>query len=217
MKKDMLKLVERSLAMKKYVHSILRYFTLYAFGFALLFVLGALIQSVYASLSDTVPTVFPSYNPITQKAELTSLEATLSLISATVTVFILTFITVKYDNERFSFMISETDGFYTLREGGKIYLQSYLYADLVSSVCVPLPFLLMTQISFPEDSVKSVKVFENILETILSTTSAFVDKLGFFGGALAAIAVSILSRFPAGYSGLKRWRGMWLSDVDRRD
>lgn len=203
--------------MKKYAHSILRYLIIYTLGFALFYVMNALTDVIYTALSDKMPNIFPSYNAITEKAELISLEATLSLISAILTVFILTVVAVRYDNERFEFMISETDGFYTMRDGCKIYLRNYLYADVLSAFLVPVPFFLMTLIELPESNIKAFRVIRDILGTLTSPSNAFANKLGLFGGICAAVLVSLLSRIPAGYTGLKRWRGLWLSDVDRQD
>ena len=203
--------------MKKYAHSILRYFTIYALGFSVLYILRLLADVIYGILSDSMPSVFPSYNALTDKAETLALEATISLICAVITVFAVTFLAVKYDNGRFEFVISKTDGFYTIREGCAIYAKNYLSADVVSAVLVPVPFFLMTLVELPDGNVKALRILGDIIGTIAAPTLAFSDKLGFGFGLLAAASVSLLSRIPAVYAGLKRWRGLWLSDVDRQD
>ncbi len=200
--------------MKKYSHSILRYFVIYTLGFAIFHLISVLAGVIYNFLSEKLPNSFPDYNPLTEKAAYLSLEATLALICAAVTVLILTVLAVRYDDERYEFIISKTDGFYTLTEGGKIYARNYLCCDIISSVTVPLPFFLITRIDFPESSAGILKITENVLETVTLPTEAFSDKLGFGLGIAVAIAVSLISRIPAGYTGLKRWRGLWLSDID---
>lgn len=200
--------------MKKYTHSVLRYFLIYALGFIPFYIIGALLEVIYNILSDKMPSLFPSYNIVTQKSELLALESTLALICAVITVFVLTVLTVKYDNERYEFIISETDGLYELADGGRIYTKNYLYADIVCALAVPIPFLFTTYIPFPEESAKALRILENVLGTLSSPTTAFSNKLGIFLGAAAVILISLVSRIPAGYMGLKRWRGLWLSDID---
>lgn len=201
--------------MKKHAHSILRYFLIYALGFAVFYVVRALTDVVYGILSDKIPEAFPTYNPLTDKAELSSLEETLAFISAVVTVFVLTLLSVKYDNERFEFIISKTDGFYTLGEGAKIYAKNYLFADILTSITVPVPFFIATFIKIPQGGVKAMRILEDILGTLTAPSFAYTDKLGFGFGISVAISASLLFRIPAALAGLKRWRGLWLSDVDR--
>lgn len=201
--------------MKKYAHSVMRYLVIYTLGFAVLYIVRAFADVVYNVLSSRMPNVFPSYNVITDKSGLLSLEATLSFISAILTVFILTVFTVSYDNERYEFIISETDGFYTLSHGFSIYGKNYIYADVLASVLVPMPFFLIALIKLPENSVKALLIISDILGALSAPSRAFSDKLGLLGGAAVAVLVSLLSRIPAGYRGLKRWRGLWLSDIDR--
>ena len=199
--------------MKKYAHSILRYFVIYALGFIPFYIVGALSDVIYGILSDKIPAVFPSYNALTDKVKFLSLQSTLALISAAITVFILTFFAVTYDNERYEFMIAETDGLYKLRDGGRIYASRYLGADAVCAALVPVPFFALTLISFPEDSIKALRVLRDALDTICLPTSAFCNKLGLLVGLVIAVFTSLLARIPAGYMSLRRWRGLWLSDV----
>lgn len=200
--------------MKKYAHSLLRYFVIYALGFIPFYIVSVLSNVLYGILSDKLPSLFPSYNALTDKAQYVSLEATLALLCAVITVFITTAFAVKYDNERYEFIIDETDGFYTLRDGGKIYAKSYLYADAVCALCVPIVFFILTYVTFPEDSVRALRILEDVLVTVASPTNAFSNKLGLELGVATAVFTSLLSRIPAGYMGLKRWRGLWLSDID---
>ena len=199
--------------MKKYAHSILRYFLIYALGFVPFYIVRVLSEVIYNALSDKIPSIFPSYNALTQKAQYLSLEATLALICAIVTVFILTVLALTYDNERYEFIISRTDGLYTLKNGAKIYLDRYLYADAVCATLVPIPFFIMTKITFPEDSVKALRILGDALTTLTSPTEAFISKLGLGFGIATAILASIFSRIPAAYMGLRRWRGLWLSGL----
>ena len=200
--------------MKKYVHSLSRYFLIYALGFIPFYLFNSLIDVIYNILSDKAPGIFPSYNALTERESLLSLEATLALVASLFTVFVLTVLTVKYDNERYERIISETDGLYRLREGCALYVKNYLIADVICAILVPIPFFALGYVSFPDGSARALRMLEDAIGTLTSPSAAFTDKLGTWLGIAAAMLTSLISRLPACYMGLKRWRGLWLSNFD---
>ena len=189
--------------MNKYINSLLRYFCFYLISSAFLLFIS---EPMFEILRTIFPLAFPSYNPITEKEAYLALKESANLISAIITVTLATIVAVAFDNMRYEVVISKTDGFYRIGGCLSLYTSEFLVPDLISSLAVPMPFIILSCFSFPERAA-------DIISHINATTLAFTDKLGVFWGGMLILAISLLARLPAAISGLKRWRGIWLADI----
>ena len=207
----------RAVIMKKYLQTILRYLIVYLLGFAAFIVIGALVSVFHNALCNWMPDVFVHYNFITEPEAAEAQRINLNFITGIITVFVLAVISVKYDNSRYEFVISKTDGFYTLREGASIYASHYLVADTLAAVLVPMTTVGLVFIKITKESPKLIRQLERYLDSFIALPLSYTEKLGFTIGVILLALTSLLSRVAAVYSGLKRWRGVWLSDIDRQD
>ena len=200
--------------MKKYFYSFLRYFLLYLVGFIAFYVFNFLLSSANAFLSEAFPAIFKVYNPITSREELIRQNGNIALLSAILSVLALTVIAVRHDNLRYEFLISKTDGLYSIREGFALYASNFLRADIISAIAVPLSTLGLTLIKIPEDAPRFLKVMHSYLEIFLKIPDSFTEKGGLIIGGVLLLLISLLSRLPAVLLGLLHWRGSWLANTE---
>jgi len=189
---------------------LLKYFLIYSFGLILFFAFDALMTHIgYPVLNNFFPNLVVKYNPVLQKEDYLATMRAMSFIAAVLTVFSLNCIDVIYDNSRLEELVGKTDGFYRLPQGLKIYTGAFLGTDILSAALAPAIYIPLTLIALPE---KLVRLME-IIDVPLIMTNAVVDVLGRFFGFFVIFAVSLLGRALGVYLGLKRWRGLWLSDI----
>ena len=200
--------------MKKYLHSFLRYFLFFIIGFIIFSLFAFLTKHLNEFLAGIFPNFFKIYNPVSNHEELVLQNQNFALISAILSVLTVTFIAIRYDNLRYEHLISQTDGFYTVKRGADIYRSEFLGADLFSSILVPSLTLGLTLINIPNDAHRFLKILENFLGEILVIPLAFTERFGFIFGAALLVLISVILRIPAIYISLTHWRGIWLSSTE---
>jgi hypothetical protein len=200
--------------MLKHLRSAARYFIFFALGFLVFYVLNALCTTVYYHIAKMIDPL-PYYNAVTEREAYEGQMRAIALAAGILTVPILTLICVVYDNERYEYIISKTDGFYRIKDGARIYRQEYAIADTIASFTAPLPIALLSLIPFPAEPGRRIAQAEKLLDSFLSLVNAFSDSLGLAFGIILILLISLAARIPAAYLGLRRWRGLWLSDIGR--
>ena len=164
---------------------------------------------LYPALGDWFPTVFTEINPVTSPDEYAKLELTLNIIVAILTVFIISYFTVRFDNERMEYMIRRTEGMYLVFEGAALYYPRYFLADLIVALVAPLP-LLVGSLLLPETI---PELFKYVVNFAFDFTHAFTDALGYIFGYVTMVLSIFVSRLVFGISSLSAWRGVWLSEI----
>lgn len=201
-------------SVKIYLRAVMRLLLCLLLSFLLIFIVTPFMRTVYSELNMHFKEIFPIYSPITDNEKYLEFEKNISVLSAGTVFFVFSFVTTVFDNERYEHMIKLTDGFYTLKNGVRIYIKRYAAADIISSAIAPLPIFLMTLIKFPKTDIRFLLTFEEWLGEFLTCPHAFINKFGFIYGYVIAAAVILMAKIPAAVTGLKRWRGLWLSDVE---
>ncbi len=203
--------------MKKYILSFVRFLIIYLLGFIVFFIMNYAVSLVYGTLSDMFPAIFRTYNFITEPEEAEALSERLKLTAGILSVLALGIIALKYDNARYEYIISRTDGFYTLKEGAPLYLSGYLYADIIAAAGVPLITYPLVLINIGESAPRFLRVLEKYINGFTALPLSYRNAAGLLGGALLLVLTSLAARALGVYSGLKRWRAVWLSDIGRED
>ncbi|MBO7303791.1 MAG: hypothetical protein J6V09_01020 [Clostridia bacterium] len=201
--------------MKKHLYTTARYFIFFFLCFIIFYPIRASFDALYNALTEWFPGAFPEYNFITNRAAAAAHEARANFITAILTLVLTNIISVIYDNSRFEYMIAQTDGFYHLKVGFKLYTGAYLLSDALASLLVPIPLLCLLFV--PDFTPKGplLSLIKSALSAISAPCRAFSSFLGIPLGACLIIAISFISRLAAAYLGLKRWRATWLSDIGR--
>ncbi len=157
---------------------------------------------------------FPVYSPVTDNEKYTEFENNLSLCASCVVFSIFSVISTVFDNERYEYLIKETDGLYTIKNGIRIYSKRYAAADIAESLIAILPLFLMTLIKFPKTNIRFLLACEEWLTGFLICPLSFINNFGLVFGYAIAAAVILTAKIPSTIIGLRRWRGLWLSDIE---
>ncbi len=199
----------------------MRYARAVGFGFcafAVLFPLFMLasftVRSlIFPALVEWFPRTFSIPNFVNDREGYEALYALLGLISGMIFVLFVSYISVRFDNERMEFMVAKTEGMYTYSEGLALYYPRYISADILASVLIPLPLLLVDKFILPMLDFIPYDVMQLINDIFLSTR-AFTD----FGGAVFGYIILAFSLFFArmicGLWSVNAFRALWLSDVE---
>lgn len=170
-----------------------------------------LIQgTVFPALCEWFPDVFVNYSPVLEPDSYAVLSAVLDILVASATLMIFTYITVRYDNERMEYMISETDGFYTFSEGAALYYKRYALSDLAVALAVPLPFIIAAH--FVPTHIHDY--VDPVFNYLFSFGKLFTSHLGEILGGAALVLTIFLLRLLAGMKSIRVWQGIWLSEIE---
>lgn len=164
---------------------------------------------LHPALCEWFPEVFTDYSPVTQPDEYAVYSAVMSIVLSTVTVFIISYLCVRLDNERMEYVISRTEGLYTLREGMALYYPRYVGADLAVAVTCPIP-LAVISLYLPE---KIPAILQSTVDYFFSFTQGYVNIFGALGAVLVISATILLCRLLSGMLSLRAWQGVWLSET----
>ncbi len=200
--------------MKIYFRAVMRLFLWLLLSFLLFFIVTSLMRVIYSDLHVRFGDRFPTYSPVTDNDKYLEFEKNLSLCASAAVFFIFSIIATVFDNERYEHMIKETDGLYTIKNGVRIYSKRYAAADILASLIAILPLFLMTLISFPKTNIRFLLALEEWLTGFLVCPLSFVNNFGFVFGYAISAAVILTAKIPSAVIGLRRWRGLWLSDVE---
>lgn len=186
---------------------------LWAIGFALLPIFEFFMNVCYQTLAEWLPGAFPVYNYVTEHENYLKLESELLLMVSTAALAVMSYLSVRFDNERYEYMITRTDGMYTIKDGASIYYERYFKSDIVTSFIVPLPltiivyFLPLISGALPET------VYEFLLVP-LRPTLLFVNVLGDLIGYFVMVVIAAVARQASGIAAISAFRASWLSDVN---
>ncbi len=201
--------------MKKHFGSFFRFFLIYLFGFLVFAVMTLVTSLVYGTLSEWLPDIFKTYNFVTEKEAAELLSKRIKLCTGALSLFLMGIFPATYDNQRYEYMISQTDGFYTIREGAPIYISEYLFADLLVSATVPLTTFPLVFINITDEAPRVLRILEKYLNSFIAIPLSVTELCGYVIGAVILVAVSVAARAVGAYAGLFRWRAIWLSDIGK--
>ena len=189
---------------KKYVVPVLIFLAVYVFN-SLLCQCGELIFIYsYTYLSETVPSIVDTVNPIhtPEKYEL-YLKAT-ATVGVLIGLFLINYIALRLDNEKFEYIISKTDGQYRLKDGIKLYLIEFFVSDAIAStltVCA----LTVGACFIP------VAWLDKGLILVFQLCVSLIEFYGPVGAVLVGILSSFVTRMMAIPFCVRTWRALWLS------
>ena len=197
--------------MKKYASCALRAcFSAFLVFAIFLVVRVAIVHLIYPTLQDWFPNLFHTYNAITDKEKIAEVNKRINFVSAAVSFFIMPFLEKQYDNSRFEYIVDKTYGFYRLKDGFSVYMKSYLFADITALLLAPAPYIPLLLIKLP----KRLDRVLGFLLTPLEPFSAVADVTGLVGAYFTIALIALLALVPATFTSLKRWRGLWLAEIE---
>ena len=176
------------------------------------FIRFAVESLVYPALLEWFPQIIPEYNFVNERDDYERLAAALKVISAMILLFVVSHITLRLDNERMEYMITETEGLYTLGDGARIYYSRYLKADACAALLIPLPLMIFEAFLplfgfLPEGAL-------SLIQIPLEPTRAFTSTLGVIPAYLVMVVTFCAARLASGLRCIDLWRALWLSDIE---
>jgi hypothetical protein len=165
---------------------------------------------LFRALCEWFPSVFVNYSPVSEPEAYAVLSAILDIAVASAAILIISYISVRYDNERMEYMISKTEGLYSLKDGSKLYFPRYFLADVAVSLAVVLPFVIAS--AFVPEHVH--KFVDPVFDYLFSFVRIYTSHLGIALGAFVLCLSLLVGRTLSGLRSLKAWQGIWLSEVE---
>jgi hypothetical protein len=154
-----------------------------------------------------MPTLFPLYGKLAEKAEYIELQKSLSLWGICLALMLINLIALKLENKKYERIVVQTDGMYLLRDGIKLYFKEFYKSDLITAALVPA-LLVIPPYFIPE---KAMGYFGLIIPTWLGYILKSEYKL--IPAMLMVAFFSYLGRLISIPLCVKSWRAAWLSDI----
>lgn len=176
------------------------------FGLLIGLLIGTLVYQIYELLFEYFPEVFPLYNPVFDSLKYERFTLIMAFITASLTLASAVYLCQRFNNDRFEFIITKTDGLYKIRSILKTYVSIFAVSDLISSVIcatvltVPIYFIpkgFFTKSTFVVD--------------LLTPFRTIVDGIGVAAAAAAVCAIVLLSHVITLPLVLKFYRAKWLT------
>ena len=188
----------------KYFGTAVLYLLLYLLAAVPFLLAGYLVNGVFALLCEELPEVFRSAS-FTKDPEGYRLQVqVIAALTASIALFVLNVISGKLDNKRQEYVISMTDGRYTLPEGLRLYLKSFLLSDVIAAVIPPM-LIAVPAALVPEWLLDYGLRFPMWMNVELN---AAFDPIT---GAAVLILLSVLMRLFSVPTVLSGWRAEWLA------
>ena len=165
---------------------------------------GYIVDGVFALLCEELPRVFVSHSFVSAPAEYAAQVRTLTAVKLSLTYLAVAYVSLLADNKRGEYVISLTDGRYTIPRGMLLYYPAFFTVDVISAAIPPV-LLTLPAVLLPERVMNYGIGF--VLRPVIDATEAF----GAVGGALVLAIISIAARLVTVPAALKRWRVSWLS------
>ena len=110
------------------------YATLYAIltviiSYPVFRICNMLCRWIREALIELFPRVFHDYSPVLEIREYESAMLAVTLIASVLSLFIVTMIVTRLDNERDEFIIRKTEGFYRITGVMPLYYRTYILPD----------------------------------------------------------------------------------------
>ena len=190
----------------KYLKTPLALFLWMLLGSLIGIVVSTAISELYSFFNDIMPNLFPSYKVASGYKFFDTLYTSLWFISLLITVFITVYISLRYDNLKFEFIVSKTEGLYKIYDILPTYIGKFGISDLISAVFVgsvyTIPFIFV-----PIQFVKN----ESFLAKLAEPYKLMSECFGYVLAPIVLILSILLSYAATVPLALKYYRARWFS------
>ena len=188
----------------KYVEPVLIFLAVYLFGYLLCQCGEMLFIYSYNYLAEVVPSIVKTVNPIHTPEEYELYLKGIATVGAAVGLFLINYISLRLDNEKFEHVITKTDGQYTMKEGLALYFGEFFRSDVIAST-VTVAVLVIAAGFIPD------KLLDRGLILLFKLGASLIEFYGIVGSVVIAVVFSLLARIASIPLALKTWRALWLS------
>lgn len=192
--------------MKKCVKKTCTLFLWMLLGLIISVLAYSLLSQIYGLLYKFMPDVFPLYNPVSGKEKYENFSFAMYLLSCIVSFVLTVYLSQRFNNDRFEFIITKTDGLYKIRDILKTYVCNFGLDDVISSLVNGIVFTVPIYF-IPMQFFSSGTIIAEFTEPIYRVT----ERLGAAGAALFASLALLLSHVLTLVPVLKFYRAKWLT------
>lgn len=189
---------------QKYIDPILIYLAVYAASYILCQVGEMLFTYAYTYLSEVTPSLVDTVNPVHTPDEYEVYLMCISVVGVIVGLWLINYLSLRLDNKKFEYIVSKTDGKYTMREGLGLYYDEFLITDLIASTVVISVFVLGAYF-IPE------KWMDRGLYLIFKPGMELMKYCHPVFAVIIASTVSFTTRILSVPAAVRKWRALWLS------
>ncbi len=197
----------------KYLRAVFIGFLIWCLAFLILGAVSFVVNSlIYPAFLRWFPRLVPEYNFVNEREDYERFYLVLSVISVSISIFILSYVSIRLENERMEYMITKTEGKYALGEGMLIYFPRYIYPDILAALVIPLPLLLLDIFALPFLDFLP-EGLQSLINMPFEPTRIICEAFGIPLGYLFMAALFFAARILSGIRAIDIWRVLWLSDI----
>lgn len=189
---------------RKYVEPVLIFLAVYLFNYLLCQCGELLFIYSYNYLAEVMPSVVDTVNPIHTPDEYELYLKGVATFGALVGLFLINYVSLRMDNEKFEYLITKTDGQYRLKDGLKLYFAEFFKSDAIAST-IAVGVLVAGASFIPE------KLLDRGLIFIFRLGVSLVEFYGPVGAVAVAVLFSFVTRILSVPLCVRTWRALWLS------
>ena len=189
---------------QKYVTPVLIFLAVYLFNYLLCQCGELLFIYSYNYLAEVMPSVVDTVNPIHTPDEYELYLKGVATFGALVGLFLINYVSLRMDNEKFEYLITKTDGQYRLKDGLKLYFAEFFKSDAIAST-IAVGVLVAGASFIPE------KLLDRGLIFIFRLGVSLVEFYGPVGAVAVAVLFSFVTRMLSVPLCVRTWRALWLS------
>ena len=188
----------------KYVEPVLIFLAVYLFNYLFCHIGEMLFIYSYNYLSEVVPSVVKTVNPMHMPDEYALYLKAIATSGAFVCLFMINYVSLRLDNQKFEYVIDKTDGQYRMRDGIRLYFREFFKSDLIASSAA-IVVLVVGAGFIPE------KFLDYGLIILFRLGASLVEHYGIVFSILISVFFSLLTRLISIPLALRTWRALWLS------
>ena len=189
---------------QKYVTPVLIFLAVYLFNYLLCQCGELLFIYSYNYLAEVMPSVVDTVNPIHTPDEYELYLKGVATFGALVGLFLINYVSLRMDNEKFEYLITKTDGQYRLKDGLKLYFAEFFKSDAIAST-IAVGVLVAGASFIPE------KLLDRGLIFIFRLGVSLIEFYGPVGAVAVAVLFSFVTRMLSVPLCVRTWRALWLS------
>ena len=189
---------------QKYVTPVLIFLAVYLFNYLLCQCGELLFIYSYNYLAEVMPSVVDTVNPIHTPDEYELYLKGVATFGALVGLFLINYVSLRMDNEKFEYLITKTDGQYRLKDGLKLYFAEFFKSDAIAST-IAVGVLVAGASFIPE------KLLDRGLIFIFHLGVSLIEFYGPVGTVAVAVLFSFVTRILSVPLCVRTWRALWLS------
>ena len=169
-------------------------------------IVSGALSALYETLHLWLPDVFLKFDVVLEKEMFLAHQSRINVFSVAVTLFLTVYFSLRYNNERDEFIISVTDGLFSVKDVIPAYAKRFLLSDIVSTVIVSN--LLAIPITFiPHQFLNT----DGTISLLLTQYRLCMECFGEVGMLIFYTLSLLILHVPALPLALKSYRSKWLA------